>query len=423
MKRIVILGAGAQGAPCAAILSRIRAVDEVVLADYNLELATKVADKINAGSGQSVKPVQPVQVDASDVNQLIQVFTGAEAVINLTNPLYNAQIMEACLAVKAHYVDTSIGETLDVDLSASDNVLRRLLRREKLKFQEEFESKGLTCLIGCGSTPGITNVLARSLCDQLDSVDAVKIRFARKSAVPEDPDAPWVPTWAPPRAFWGFCVKPYAYLNGQFAELPLFSGYEEYAFHEPVGVVPVTLHHHPEQFTIPYYMADKVPSCDFKFYIDRNIRTLMAHGFGDPKRTVRVGQVEVNPKDVLMQMVKATTDRFLEETEESASVPFTLYTGAAVEVSGKSGGKNITTKLTYSPVFCDTPEEKVALLRKFGATNIYVALPAIVGALMCARGQARPGVIGSECLDPTVFLDILNEIHPLRVYKTVLSTL
>jgi len=43
------------------------------------------------------------------------------------------------------------------------------------------------------------------------------------------------------------------------------------------------------------------------------------------------------------------------------------------------------------------------MYRKFGASNIYVALPAVVGAKMCVEGSAAKGVICSECLDPVKF--------------------
>ena len=51
-----------------------------------------------------------------------------------------------------------------------------------------------------------------------------------------------------------------------------------------------------------------------------------------------------------------------------------------------------------------TPEERLEIYKKFGASNIYVALPAVVGAKMCVEGKADRGVIAAECLNPIEFL-------------------
>jgi len=59
------------------------------------------------------------------------------------------------------------------------------------------------------------------------------------------------------------------------------------------------------------------------------------------------------------------------------------------------------------------------LYRKFGATNIYVSLPAIVGAKMCMGSDAERGVICAECLDPTKFLKMMAEMGwPLKFNET-----
>jgi saccharopine dehydrogenase-like NADP-dependent oxidoreductase len=48
MKKVLILGAGAQGGPCASILARDKDVSAIVLADINIDLANKVKEKIKS---------------------------------------------------------------------------------------------------------------------------------------------------------------------------------------------------------------------------------------------------------------------------------------------------------------------------------------------------------------------------------------
>lgn len=48
MERLLIVGAGGQGAPCASILIRDKDVSEIVLSDINLDLVNKVKNKKGA---------------------------------------------------------------------------------------------------------------------------------------------------------------------------------------------------------------------------------------------------------------------------------------------------------------------------------------------------------------------------------------
>jgi len=46
MNKVLIVGAGAPGGPCASILSRQQDVSEIVLGDIDVGLATRVQEKI-----------------------------------------------------------------------------------------------------------------------------------------------------------------------------------------------------------------------------------------------------------------------------------------------------------------------------------------------------------------------------------------
>jgi hypothetical protein len=67
-----------------------------------------------------------------------------------------------------------------------------------------------------------------------------------------------------------------------------------------------------------------------------------------------------------------------------------------------------------------TPEERLELYKRFGATNIYVCIPAIVGAKMCVQGLTEKGLVSSECLDPIKFLKIMAEMGvPMKFHETL----
>ena len=55
MTKVLVIGAGAQGAPCASILARDRDVSEIVLGDIDVGLANKVKEKIGSDKIAPVK--------------------------------------------------------------------------------------------------------------------------------------------------------------------------------------------------------------------------------------------------------------------------------------------------------------------------------------------------------------------------------
>jgi len=135
--RVLVVGAGGQGAPCASILCRDNEVSKIVLADINLELAEKVADKIGSSK------VATMRVDAGNPEDLLKAAKGVDVIINLTLPRFNTSIMEAALKSGAHYVDTALG----------DLIWRQLVEKKPLEFDDNFKKAGLTAVIGCGGSP------------------------------------------------------------------------------------------------------------------------------------------------------------------------------------------------------------------------------------------------------------------------------
>ena len=148
MEKVLIVGAGAQGGPCASILSREKEVTEIVIGDINLELARKVKEKIKSDK------ITAIKLNAADTDGVTKAAKGADAIINLTLTEYDVNIMEAALRSGAHYVDTSFGEPNLKDIYSRDNILLQIIENRPLTLTKEFEDAGLTALLGCGGSPG-----------------------------------------------------------------------------------------------------------------------------------------------------------------------------------------------------------------------------------------------------------------------------
>jgi saccharopine dehydrogenase-like NADP-dependent oxidoreductase len=413
--KVLIVGAGAQGGPCASALTRDSDTSEIILGDIDFDLANKVKEKIGS------EKITTVKVDAGNVEDIEKAAKGADVIINLTLTAFNPNVMKAALKVGAHYVDTSFGEPSLMDIRARDNILAQIIEKRPIELDCEFRDAGLTALVGCGGSPGIVNILTKYVCDKLDRVDEIRIRLGRKNMTPSTEVAiAWEPTWSPFRALWGYAVEPTIFEGGEYKKYPIYSGYEEYHFPEPVAMIPLVYHQHQEPITLPHFIGKGVKYCDFKYTVDSKAGTLIKNGFAssDP---VDIKGVKVAPIDVLMKLVRHPVDTFLTEDENTVKLPVKIVGRVAIEVKGGKEAEQIEYKVVYPLSLFETPEEKLELYKKFGASNIYVALPAIVGAKMCMEGSTERGVIPAECLDPIKFLKLMASMGASVKFQEVCS--
>ena len=414
MTRVLVIGAGAQGGPCASILARDHDASEIVLADVNLELVRRVAKRVGSDK------IATVKLDAGNVDDVVRAAEGADVIINLTLTAYNMIIMEAALRSGANYVDTSFGEPTLLDIRAKDNILAQIIEKRPISFDKEFKDAGLTAILGCGISPGMVNVITRFVCDKLDTVDKIRIRLGDRPMNPSNEVvSAWAPTWSPFRALWGYAVEPTIFEDGQYKKYPLFACPEEYHFPDPVGSILLTYHQHQEPITLPHFIGKGVTYCDFKYPLDTLAGAFVKMGFASPD-TVDVGGVKVVPREVLLKLVRPPVNAFLTEDESSSKLPPREVYCTVVEVEGTHSGEKVQYTVSTPWPSLITPEEKTSVYEKLGTTMIDVALPAVVGAKICVKGADEKGVICAECLDPGTFLKMTTELGaPVKLHETV----
>jgi saccharopine dehydrogenase (NAD+, L-lysine-forming) len=393
MLKFLVVGAGGQGAPCASILSRDSEVSEIVLADIDLELAEKVSKKIGNDK------ITTMRVDAGNLKDLLKAAKGVDAIINLTLPRFNLNIMEAALKSGAHYVDSATGPT----------TWRQLIEKKPLEFDEELKKAGLTAVIACGGTPGVTNVLIRYVCDKLDSVDKIRLVIGGKPLKEsEEVVEAWDPGWCPSVAIDDYAEAPVVFEDGEYKRYPPFSGVEEYKFPDPVGPQLVSRHSHEESITLPRFIGKGIRYADFKYPVDIVAGALVKLGFAsyDP---MEVKGVKVAPRDVLLSLVRRPVNNFLTEDESTVVTPPEYIWSMVIEIEGEKAGDKVKYTLTQGSTE-DSVDEKLKMFRRLGTTRVFVAAPAIVGAKMSIEGDAERGVIAPECFDPIKFLKMMADM-------------
>ena len=407
MKKILVIGAGTQGGPCATILARDKSVSQIVLSDIDIDLANRVKRRINS------EKINTLKLDANNINEIAKAASGFDIIINLTLCRFNKNIMEAALQSGIHYIDSAF----------DDPIWTQMTENTPIEMDSRFKEAGCTALVGCGGAPGLINVFTRYICDKMDTVEEIHINVGDKLLEKqEDVITTWQPQWCPEIALTDYSDEPTVFIDGQYKKYPPFSGLEYYNFPEPVGQVLIGYHHHEEAVTLPRYIGKGVKYVGFKYPIDLHAAALVKMGFTSVE-PISVKGVNVAPRDVLLRMVKPPVEIFFTENEKTAGAPIKHLHPYLVDVVGRKDGEEIKIKVWYPHSLFSTSMEKLDVYKKFGTTIIAVALPVIAGAKMCLQGDTPKGLISPECLDPIEFLKMMAQIGwPVKFNEEISKT-
>lgn len=393
--KVLLMGAGGQGGPCASILSRDKSVEQIVLADINIEMATKVAKKIGSDK------IEVKKVDANNIDEIAKAAKGMDVVIDLITPKFYFNVLQGALKAKTNYVNTAYDRFMwDYKMELG----------KKPKLYDEFVAIGKTAVLGCGMSSGYTNVIARHYIDKCDTVKSVKIRLAKKdTSIGKYGDAttPWNPGWDPMQALLDFKLPATLFRNRKYETFTKpFSEIEEWDFPEPIGTTPVSLHAHEEPYSIPLSFADKgLEYCDFKYYVNMQIAPVISLGLAS-EEPIDIKGVKVKPIDVVLAMVPKPGESFLsEDSSKFEEMDKTKFVSMMVDVIGTKDGKEVRYNVSIPTM--EAPRRKHYEI--YGTSKIAVALPAVVGAKMIAQGNQIKGVVFPHDLDSNEFLNLMAE--------------
>lgn len=291
-------------------------VEKILLIDVNEEALKKRRELVNS-------PKVAIQVvDLQDTEELAKALLGYDVVINASSHVFNMDVMNACLISKTNYTD--FGGLFH-------------WAKEQLKRDEEFKKAGITGIVGSGSAPGIVNVLTKYATDRLDTVESILILDAiiNRSAKGYG----FVPPYALNTIIEEFTANNFEYIDGEFVELPPFSGQMTVDFPEPYGRLNLYNMLHSEVATMPIAYKDKgIKNVAFKLALptlfEERLRFLIENGLGNEKK-INVKGAEVSPRDFLLEIF---------ETKPGAvatSMPDDMKL-LRVIVTGTKNGKNFT---------------------------------------------------------------------------------
>jgi saccharopine dehydrogenase (NAD+, L-lysine-forming) len=226
-------------------------VVEIYAVDLTLARAKAVLGKI---SGR--RKIKPVQLDLTDVAAAAARLAGVDVVLNCAWYEFNLKGMELALSLRAHYVD--LGGLYHMTL-------------QQLRLQPEFKKAGRCAVLGCGSTPGITNMMLAKLAEGFATIDSVGIYDA--SHDPDLRDETFLPPFSIRTMLAEFVQPAPVFRGGRLREVPPHSDVEELELKAPLGRVKLGTVIHSELATCPGYLAKKgLKELFFKIMYPESVR-------------------------------------------------------------------------------------------------------------------------------------------------------
>lgn len=204
MKRVMILGAGAQGSAIAKLLDKLPNVEEIICADYDLKAARTLGD--------TLAKARAVRVNAEEVQDIVDAGAGADIIVNGLPIEYNLNVLEAALILKADYQDLCMTDIPGKTMVESAAYMLS-------EYDKKFKEARCLALTNTGSAPGLANVVVREAVERLDRCESIEINvyegvWSRK----------FIPFWwSPDVAFDDMGANPVRFENGRFVETEPFA--------------------------------------------------------------------------------------------------------------------------------------------------------------------------------------------------------
>jgi len=205
MKKILLLGAGAQGSTVAKRMNEEPHVSEIICADYD-EKAVKEMER-------TLEKATALKLDATQVDHIVQAAQGVDLMVNALPIVLAPNALEAALEAHVNYQDFAAAEFENLDF---DKGIEWLLT----EWSDKFKAKGLSALMSTGSAPGLANVITRETTEQMDTCDTIQIHIYEgvwaKRFLPF-----W---WSPEVALGDMSCPAYCFEDGRIKETEPFSG-------------------------------------------------------------------------------------------------------------------------------------------------------------------------------------------------------
>jgi saccharopine dehydrogenase-like NADP-dependent oxidoreductase len=276
---LILGGTGQQGRIVARDL--LEAKNKVLLCGRNKSRVEKILKRFSRADFASV--------DLRDISRTIEIIkkSGADVVINCAEGDWNLNALKACIRANVNSLD--LGSEI-------------WMTKKQFELDRTLKNKNLVHITGCGSVPGIGNVMLAYAVEKLDSISAVDVGFAWNSNIKK-----FVVPFSIQSIIEEFTDPATNIHDGKFAKIKPMETVHKYK-DKFVGDEKSFYVRHPETYTFYHYYKNKGLK-DVRFYAEFPphsfdiIAMLIELGLGR-KDDVVVNGVKVKPVELLTEVLK-----------------------------------------------------------------------------------------------------------------------
>jgi saccharopine dehydrogenase (NAD+, L-lysine-forming) len=384
MAKVTVLGGcGVVGTAAVKMLVKTDVFSEIVIADLNIARAKQLSKELGP-------KVSAIQVDADKVESIKSAIKGSNVVVNTIGPYYKYEkpILSAVIESGINYVDVNDDTGATYDALAMDPIAK---------------AKGVTALIGMGSSPGVTNLLAVYAANELlAECDSIDMYHAHGGEPTEGPGVIG-------HRFYCMSNQVPIFLDGKAIALNKKESEAQEEFVEFInlpGKHHVYPYPHPEPITMPMFIKNKglkrVTNKGTVLPEQYYDLTRQIHACGlDSKDPVDVKGQKVVPYDFAVSYLIKRRDEILKE------INFGDQRGCVkIVVKGRKKERKQLVGRTY--VF-SLVSEGAGKAQGLGEGT---GIPCAFGAMLLQQGKIKgPGVLPPEaCINPMDFIDVMKVV-------------
>jgi saccharopine dehydrogenase-like NADP-dependent oxidoreductase len=402
--RILVVGSGGVGDAVARIAVERDFFEHMVVADYDEARArATVAAATARREGESRLVAARVDASSSEAVAALAREHGITHVLNAVDPRFVLPVFEGALAAGADYLDMAMSLSHPHPERPYEESGEKL-GDAQFAVAQQWEDAGRLALVGMGVEPGLSDVFARYAADHLFSeIEELGTRDGANLSVTNEAGEE---IFAPSFSIWTTieeCLNPpviWEKDRGWFTTEP-FSDPEVFDFPEGIGPVECVNVEHEEVLLMPRWVDAK--RVTFKYGLGDEfigvLKTLHTLGL-DRTEKVRVGGVEVSPRDVVAACLPDPATIGPRMTGKTCA-------GLWVTGTGKDGRPR--------EVYLYHVVDNEWAMREYGAQCVVwqtAVNPVVALELLATGAWSGAGVRGPESFDAVPFLDLLQAPAP-----------
>ena len=359
MKIMICGGAGAMAWPAELYMLDQKDLEKLTIADYSQPAMDK-----RVAALKNDPRLDTVLMDISDIDASAEQMKGYDVVLAMVPCQLTTPAIKAALKAGVNYADMGSFET-EVQLALDD----------------DFKKIGKTAALGLGTACGTSYFAPAVVVDEMDSVEDIYCLDACVNIVPHSEHT--FPL------HWGYsldCIldefsADADYMeNGVVMQEPARSHGEVVHFLPPAGDTWIAITDHPE---VPVWydtwkdkgLKNAAWKIGYEEDFEKKMRFIVALGFADPDKKVKVGGVEVNPREVFLATIRSL------EPEKGKQPDFRGH--MVFKIKGVEKGQ----KVEYFITEWSTPELTKWMQDRGVFSSYRTGTYAAIATVMMARGE------------------------------------